>query len=184
MTSIDIKEAKLMRAQLSIQKKMSEKETYSVPVLVGDEVTNVTLKIVRGVEKRGIVDIMLETKLAGKIAATFQAKENGISGMIATDNPQTKKEMEEQTAQFIEVFQNVMREADAGVKVGGEITMNTAFVSDLDLTRFSNHSLNEINETKATNEKAPEGTDAYEIQTARLYRLAESFIRVVKETYK
>lgn len=175
VTSIDIKEAKLMRTQLSIQKKMSEKETYSVPVLVGNEVTNVTLKIVRGVEKRGIVDVMLETKLAGKIAATFQAKESGISGMIATDSPQTKKAMEEQKARFIEIFQNAIGEADAGNKMTEEIDISVAFVSDLDLNRFSNHSLNEANE------KAPEETDAYEIQTMRLYRLAEAFIRVVKE---
>ena len=178
VTSIDIKEAKLMRAQLSMQKKMSEKETYSVPVLVGDEVTNVTLKIVRGVEKRGIVDIMLETKFAGKIAATFQAKESGISGMIASDNLQTVKHMEEQKERFTDIFQKAINMTNTASEKNGKLNIRTVFVSDLDLNRFSNYSLNE------TNEKAPEETDAYEIQTARLYGLAEAFIRVVKETYQ
>lgn len=173
VTSIDIKEAKLMRAQLSIQKKMSEKETYSVPVMVGDEVTNVTLKIVRGVEKRGVVDIMLETKFAGKIAATFQAKENGISGIIATDSPETKADIEEQKNRFMEIFQ---RENNEGME---RVDISTAFIPDLDLNHFSNSTSND------NSEKAPEEeTDAYQIQTTRLYRLAESFIRVVKETYK
>ena len=46
---------------------------------------NVSVKIVRGVDKKGIVDIMMESELRGKIAATFQAKEDGIHGLVATD---------------------------------------------------------------------------------------------------
>ena len=175
VTSIDLKEAKLMRAQLSIQKKMAEKETYSVPVLVGDEVTNVTLKIVHGADKRGVVDIMLETKLAGKIAATFQAKENGISGMIAADNLQTKESIEEQKDKFMEIFSSTDGKITQDMV---QTNISTAFVPNLDLNRFSNTTLNH------NSEKAPETTDAYQVQTTRLYRLAESFIRMVKETYK
>lgn len=52
--------------------------------------TNVSLKIVRGVETKGIVDIMLESEMSGKIAATFQAKEEGISGLVVTDKQETR----------------------------------------------------------------------------------------------
>ena len=48
-----------MQAKLSINQTLAKKEQYSIPVLVGDKVTNVSLKIVRGVETKGIVDIML-----------------------------------------------------------------------------------------------------------------------------
>jgi len=175
ITSIDIKEAKLLRAQIVIQKKMSQKETYSVPVLVGDEVTNVTLKIVRGVEKRGVVDIMLESQLAGKIAATFQAKEKGISGMIATDNADTKADMEQRINLFSEALQEKETE-DVDVKV--------AYIPDLDLNHFS--TAVGLKDTSGIAEKteAPADADAYQVQTTRLYRMAEAFIRVVKETYK
>lgn len=63
-----------MQAKLSINQTLAKKEQYSIPVLVGDKVTNVSLKIVRGVETKGIVDIMLESEMSGKIAATFQAE--------------------------------------------------------------------------------------------------------------
>lgn len=178
VTSIDIKEAKLMRTQLSIQKKMSQKETYSVPVLVGDEVTNVTLKIVRGVEKRGIVDIMLETQFAGKIAATFQAKEKGISGVIATDNAGAKEDMTERMGQFVSALQE--NETD-------DVDVNVAYIPDLDLNHFSNTvSVKETldSATDLKQEDASEENGDYQVQTTRLYRIAESFIRVVKETYK
>lgn len=178
VTSIDIKEAKLMRAQLSIQKQMSKKETYSVPVLVGDEVTNVTLKIVRGVEKRGVVDVMLETRFAGKIAATFQAKEKGISGVIATDNAKTKEGLSEYIEKFTEALQGDAAE---------QVDVNTAYIPDLDLNHFSNTVTTKAasdSMTDTAKEEAPEKTDAYNVQTSRLYRIAESFIRAVKETYK
>ena len=175
VTYIDIKEAKLLRAQLSIQKKMSQKETYSVPVLVGDEVTNVTLKIVRGVEKRGMVDIMLESQLSGKIAATFQAKEKGISGMIATDNPDTKDDMLKRLDQFAKALQGEDIES-ADIKV--------AYITDLDLNHFSNTPVSKDSADVAGKTEASADTDASQIQTTRLYGMAEAFIRVVKEIYK
>lgn len=167
VTSLDIREAKLLRAQIAIQKQMSKQETYSVPVLVGDEVTNVTLKIVRGVEKRGIVDVMLETQFAGKIAATFQANEKGISGAIATDRAEAQEDMRLHMEQLTAALQE--NEKDV-------IDVKVAHIPDLDLNHFSN--------ATTASKEASEDSDAYQVQTTRLYRIAESFIRIVKETYK
>ena len=136
---------------------MTKDETYSVPVLVGDEVTNVTLKIVHGVEKRGIVDIMLESRISGKIAATFQAREAKITGTIVTDDAKTKEELEAQ----IEAHKNTLQEKNE------EIDLKVVHIPELDLNHFSTQVVKET-EDSAT----------------RLYQIAESFIRVVKETYK
>lgn len=182
VTSIDIREARLMQAKLSIQKKMAQKETYSVPVLVGDEVTNVTLKIVRGVEKRGIVDITLESQLAGKIAATFQAKEKGISGIIATDNEAAKEDLAERLGDIINRLQ---------VSAEGEVDVKTIQLSDLDLNQFSHATvarenvdfLTEIRSGKHSDSASEENNELYEVQTSRLYRIAETFIRTVRELY-
>lgn len=183
VTSIDIREARLMQAQLSIQKQMAKKETYSVPVLVGDEVTNVTLKIVRGVEKRGVVDILLESQFAGKIAATFQAKKQGITGMIASDRNETKADMEERLSEIIS-------------GLGEEAEVKVAYVKDLNLMQFSgaglakgiSESANDFAEARGTAQSTEMLEDAenadYEVQTTRLYRIAESFIKVIKQLYK
>lgn len=181
VTSIDIREARLMQAQISIQKQMAKKETYSVPVLVGDEVTNVTLKIVRGVDKRGVVDIMLESQLAGKIAATFQAKKHGITGMIASDSKETKADMEERLAEII-----------GGL--GEEAEVRVAYMKDLDLLQFANYgtvkedAVNDLAEgfstAKSQADNVSEQNTDYEVQTTRLYRIAESFIKTIKQIYK
>lgn len=76
----------MLSAQLSVNSILAKEEQYAVPVMVNDELMNVSVKIVRGVDKKGIVDIMMESELRGKIAATFQAKEDGIHGLVATDS--------------------------------------------------------------------------------------------------
>ncbi len=164
VTTIDIREARLMRAQLTIQQKMAKDETYSVPVLVGDEVTNVTLKIVHGVEKRGMVDIMLENRISGKIAATFQAREEQIAGTIVTDDAKTKEEL----LARMEAYKNALQESNE------KIDIKVVHIPELDLNHFS---------TQAMKEAEDSATEAGEITTTRLYQIAESFIRVVKETY-
>ena len=176
VTSIDVREAKLMRVQIALQKQMAKQETYSVPVLVGDEVTNVTLKIVRGVEKRGIVDVMLETQLAGKIAATFQAGEKGISGAIATGRIEAREDMMERMEQLTAALQDNKEEI---------VDIKVAHIPDLDLKHFSKTSVaKDSGELAEERKEAPEDSDAYQVQTTRLYRIAEAFIRVVKEAYK
>ena len=46
VTSLDVREMRLMQAKMSMNGLFAKDEKYSVPVLVGDKVTNVSLKIV------------------------------------------------------------------------------------------------------------------------------------------
>lgn len=162
VTSIDVRELRLMSAQLSIGSALAREEQYSVPVMVGDGVVSVSLKIVRGVDKKGIVDITMESALRGKIAATFQAKEQGVTGLVATDNEETRELIEANTGALTE---------------GGESTdIRYAYISELDLNHFSMGSfgIEAENQTKEDNE-------SYQVQTARLYHIAETFIRQIRE---
>lgn len=164
VTAIDIREARLMRVQLNIQRKMTENDTYSVPVLVGNEVTNVTLKIVHGVEKRGVVDIMLESRISGKIAATFQAKEQGISGTVVTDSAETKEAILSQRERFERLLE----------QNGETAELKIVHIPELDLNHFG---------MRTEKGEADSAAEQSGITSARLYHIAESFIRTVKETY-
>lgn len=66
VTSLDVREMKMLSAQLSVNSILAKEEQYAVPVMVNDELMNVSVKIVRGVDKKGIVDIMMESELRGK----------------------------------------------------------------------------------------------------------------------
>lgn len=133
--------------------------------MVSDGVVNVSLKIVRGVDKKGVVDITMESELRGKIAATFQAKENGVSGFIATDSEETKALLEGQTGELTE-------------QIGEENTdMHCAYLADLDFAHFGTGLFG----ANAQSEETEGGTEEYQVQTVRLYRIAEKFIRQMRD---
>lgn len=167
VTSLDVREMRLLAAQLSINNTFAKEEQYSVPVMVGDGVINVSLKIVRGAEKKGIVDITMESNLRGKIAATFQAKENGIKGLIATDNAETK-----------ELLGDVADALMDNIDSEESFDIHNAHISDLDFASFS---MGLFGAEATKQENIDKESEIYQVQTARLYRIAENFIQQVRE---
>jgi hypothetical protein len=165
VTSLDVREMRMLSAQLSVTGYMAKQEQYSVPVKVSDGVVNVSLKIVRGVDKKGVVDITMESSLRGKIAATFQAKENGISGLIATDDSETEELLQEKSEKLVELLGE-----------DEEMDIHYAHLQELDLRQFSNGLFG----VDAADEVS-QGENS-EVQTTRLYHIAESFIRVIRDT--
>ena len=162
ITSMDIRELKLMNTQLSIAGKMAGDEEYTIPVMVGNEVTNISLKIVRGTKQKGMVEIMFETAKAGKVAASIEAREKGISGLVAVDNPAVKDLLEAHVHDITKGFGE--EESD----------LQVTHISKLNFSRFSGRS--------GRKQKAGEdGEEMYEVQTARLYQIAKGFIENVKE---
>lgn len=167
VTSLDVREMRLLSTQLSLGSLLAREEQYAVPVQTGNGVVSVSLKIVRGTDKKGIVDVMLESELHGKIAATFQAKEQGIKGLVATDHPETKELLEAQ-GDWLAV--NLGEEEEAN--------LHYAYISDLDLNQFSMGMFG-VEADLAAN--AEQDTEDHQVQTARLYRIAERFIQQLRE---
>lgn len=175
VTSLDVRDMKMLSAQLSVNSILAKEEQYAVPVMVNDELMNVSVKIVRGVDKKGIVDIMMESELHGKIAATFQAKEDGIHGLIATDSEETAELFKGQTQDLSDLL-------------GGEnddvTELHCAHIPDLDLNHFSMGAfgVDAKEETQLSDSQKAENRDTYRVQTSRLYGIAEHFIKAVKGT--
>ena len=170
VTSLDVREMKMLSAQLSVNSILAKEEQYAVPVMVNDELMNVSVKIVRGVDKKGIVDIMMESELRGKIAATFQAKEDGIHGLVATDSGETAELFKEQA-------QNLMD--SLGGENDGVTELHCAHIPDLDLNHFS---MGAFGVDAKDETSASENQDTYHVQTSRLYGIAKHFIKAVKGT--
>ena len=170
VTSLDVREMKMLSAQLSVNSILAKEEQYAVPVMVNDELMNVSVKIVRGVDKKGIVDIMMESELRGKIAATFQAKEDGIHGLVATDSGETAELFKDQA-------QNLMD--SLGGENDGVIELHCAHIPDLDLNHFS---MGAFGVDAKDETSASEKQDTYHVQTSRLYGIAKHFIKAVKGT--
>jgi hypothetical protein len=149
VTSIDINEMRRMSAQINIASYMAREENYQIPVKVSDGIVNVSLKVVRGADKKGMVDITMESDDHGKIAASFTVGENNVTGLIATDEQETEKLLLDNKSEIA---------ADDDVKI--------ALIDNLDLNHFSGG--------LAEADSDSETTDG--VQTSKLYGVAEKFI--------
>lgn len=163
VSSLDLKAMKLLNAQISLGTAIAKEENYAIPVLVGDEVTNVSLKIVRGKEKKGMVDILFSTDITGKIAAQLRATEDGIRGYVVSDT-QTGREWLEAHAP----------ELEKNLQTTEHPTVQLDFVTseELDLNRFGKNDRSEDTTQQTTADR--------QVQTKELYHMAEAFLTVVK----
>ena len=158
--SLDIRQMKLLCSQLRIASNMSRQENYIVPIETADGVTGMKLSIVRGEDKKGLVDIFLEDKKCGRVAAYFEAKENSVSAMIVTDDEQTKKLFEDNITTFESGISDGEQSVHIDVALEHDISAKEPMASD---TKSATES-----------EKQPDGSER--VQTTRLYHIAEQFI--------
>lgn len=162
--SIDLRQMKLLCSQLRIASNMSRQENYIVPIETADGVTGMKLSIVRGEDKKGLVDIFLEDKKCGRVAAYFEAKENSVSAMIVTDDEQTKKLFEDNITMFESGISDGEQRVRIDVALEHDISAKESKMSDMKSNTESD------NETK----KQLDGSES--VQTTRLYHIAEQFI--------
>ena len=167
LTSLDLQELKMMHTQIALGSAAAKKEEYAVPVLVQGETCNVSLKIVRGEEKKGLVDIVFETDRLGRVAAQLRAGKEKISGYIAAESKETTALFESHAKEWENLFAQEPGQEVSISYMTGEIKKDGIHHS----TEVSSEN------TDKTEEKNSSDT---EIQTKTLYGMAESFLKAVK----
>jgi co-chaperonin GroES (HSP10) len=175
--TLDLKALRLMNTQFSICAKQAKSESYMIPVQTADGVTGVSLKIVRGTKKKGMVDILFRSNSVGKVAATFEAKEKGFSGMLVTDNPETKRQISGQLTELALALRGPKKE---------KIDLRVTVVDNIDMERYENRVIErQMPEADAdmtgTDDQEPISEEEYNVQTSRLYHIAESFIQAMQK---
>ena len=165
VSAVDLRELRLLGKQLSLCAKQSREECYMIPIETGEGVTGVSLKILRGEEKKGLVDILFRGSIMGKVAASFEAKEDSISGMIAADDEQTRQLLSENLGLLAEKLNEQQDE---------KVDLRVAYIPDLSLEHYAVNLKRNERKLAAAEEKNP-------VQTARLYHIAESFIQTIQD---
>lgn len=167
LTSLDLQELKMMHTQIALGSAAAKKEEYAIPVLVQGETCNVSLKIVRGEAKKGLVDIVFETDRLGRVAAQLRAGKEKISGYIAAESKETTALFESHAKEWESLFAQEPGQEVSISYMTGEIKKDGIHHS----TEVSSEN------TDKTEEKNSSDT---EIQTKTLYGMAESFLKAVK----
>lgn len=125
-SSIDIKSMALTFKQISLAANLSKEENYEVPVKIGDEVTSINLRIIRGVGEDGKVTATMETREFGKIAAEFTVTKNGISGYLVSNQKNGAEMMRRAGGRLSEALTEKGKEIkDICYIVSGDLNINT-----------------------------------------------------------
>ena len=164
--TLDIRAMRQMNAQFSLCAKQSEDECYVIPMQTGDSVTGVSLKIVRGKKEKGMVDIFFDGGKAGKVTASFQAQDDRISGLLTASDSQTAEKITEHLEELLSAM-------------GEPADLHVTCVPDVSLEHFQMSGIRREQEMKENDELAEDRSN--EVQTTRLYHIAEQFIGSVKE---
>lgn len=168
MTTLDLKQLQTMTKQLSLGRPMANEEHYAIPILTSDGAGMVHVKIVRGKETKGMVGITMESDTLGKVAAKLQAKESGIQGFVAAETPGGVRTLQNYGAELAELLSQAAAEAGIGDRI------------DVPILQGSNLGLSEFAPMKEQSESDPK-TASYEIQTRRLYKIAEKMVTFLKD---
>jgi hypothetical protein len=132
-----------------------------------------------------MVDILFGGISSGKVAASFEAKENGISGMLITDQESTRRSLSE----HLGILAEALRGTD-----GEAVDLRVAKVNDDEMTRYENRvagrhtdtadgNVQQENEDESGENDLQEASagEEYHVQSTRLYHIAESFIQTVQK---
>lgn len=106
----------------------------------------------------------------GKVAAAFEAREEGISGVIATSDEETRQLLSDNLGLFAGSLNNDGKES---------VDLRVALIPDLSSEKFEAASL----QKELNIEKDETSNKDNTVQTNRLYHVAEGFIQTVSELF-
>ena len=162
--NMDLREMKILHQQIELGARLAKEETYAIPVLVADELTNVQLKIVRGKKERGRLDVLFESPSLGKVAASFQVQPDSVKGYIVSDSRQTIEEL---------------RSREESLR--GRLEQGEDSQWELNCIHSSRVELPGIPARESPSPK-DQGSESYQVQTKALYGMAKAFLEELKET--
>ncbi|RDY31258.1 DUF6240 domain-containing protein [Lachnotalea glycerini] len=152
ITSIDLKQLKLLRNEIRLTTNLSKEEKYEIPIKIGDELTSINLTVIRGTDTSK-VSITMDNSLVGKAAAEFTLKDNSASGYIAADSKSG-----------LDVLKENQSELQTQLEMAG-LTLNKVdyiMSKGIDINKF--------------NEENSEMTQTNETSTKDLYSTARAFV--------
>lgn len=169
ISTLDIRAMRQMTAQFSICARQAREECYMVPVQIGESVTGVSLKVVRGKEEKGVVDILFDGGRVGRIAASFQAKDDMITGLVAASSSTTE--------QLLSYCKDEIAELIAEGVDGREeiVDLRVVHAPDLSLSHYEMAEIGREQKMRQNGELAEDASNT--VQTSRLYHIAECFIQ-------
>lgn len=171
VSSVDVRGMKQISKQLEILSDMAQKrETYEMPILVADENGAMMLKIVRGEEEKGAVDLSMVFDNMGSITATLKYQDGHIKGAFESDSAKTDA--------ILKSAEEALNEAIAR-ESGAECELSVSLKTKVNTNAIFTDSPSAGEEADFGFSQTPSLSDDEGISTRRLYGMARAIISVL-----
>lgn len=166
ITSADVSTLQRISYGMSFLSKMATKESYEIPLAVGDNITNVNVTILSNTKEAGKVNIKMDSDTLGAINVSLSVKDSRVNALITCDN---RAGMEELASQKESLSEAVLA---SGIGIN-QINYGIGNIIS-DSYRYNNQSsLEEVSE-RTTGAKD-------NVNTNTLYSLAKTFLVHMKK---
>ena len=166
ITSQDIATLQRIHYGMSFVQKMASKESYEIPLAVGNDITNVNVTVVRNTGETGKVSIHMESDILGKVSAGITVKEQGINALITCDNRSGLDTIKQNSQEFVQaVNQTGIEIQQLNYGIGNQKE---------DSYRYTNYNPDNENQKQSNSDNKGVNTDT-------LYSLAKTFLVHIKE---
>ncbi len=167
VASIDLRGMKLVLTQIKAMGQMSERSsTYHLPIIVEDQIGNLTLKIVNGEDKKGLVDVAMDMEATGSVRSSFRYEKGGLSGELSFARQDVLEKLAAQKEQLAERM-----ERETGLSV------SLSFAWDKQTQASGVY----FGEEGTLADESGRTADTEDISTKALYGAARSFIGALTE---
>lgn len=182
ISTIDIKEMKLINNQMRFHAQSAKEECYMIPMETSEgDVTGVSLKIIRGEKKKGMVDIFYHGNRdgEGKVMAGFDLSDKGVKGTVIVSDEKTLKKLQENYDDIIETVKENMPEGFDNINI------TIGLIPDISPEKYNlgimkkENAMGNNQKSNQTDEVSDNQNSDYNVQTSRLYSLAEGFIKAL-----
>ncbi len=156
VTAVDLKEIHLLYKQMNLARECARQEDYQIPVQIGDEMTSIRLRIIRGAEDAGKVKVAMNTKEYGLAEAEFKVNGSTLEGFIAVNKEEALVDLKEVETKMREALQS----------------------SDLEISAFHLVQSDRIDTNAFMKEETAETT---QVSSAQLYQTAKAFLQAIRD---
>ncbi|MBQ6888014.1 MAG: hypothetical protein IJN54_10930 [Lachnospiraceae bacterium] len=155
-TAVDLKEVRLLHKQIHLARANARQEDYQIPVQIGEEITSVRLRVIRGTGESGKVKVTMETEKYGLAEAEFKVSGREVEGFIAVNKDGMTQELNGMENRMRKVLQD----------------------SDLEITAF--HFV-QSKHLKTDSFMKEEQISQEKVSSAQLYNTAKAFLQAISE---
>ncbi|MDF2472891.1 MAG: hypothetical protein K0R21_673 [Anaerocolumna sp.] len=148
---------------MALIQKLASRENYTIPIPVGDEITQVNVTILRNTEESGKVRMSVKSENLGQVNIELSVKENVMKGLILADNRTGLDYLKSAREDIISAVNEIGFEVNQ-MNYGIDKKQNLSF-------SYSNHD---------TDETAEAETQTDTVSTQTLYNLARTLLIQIK----